>query len=122
MNAMAAGIGLMIALVGLEWSGLIVEHPGTLVGLGDLGSPPVLLSLFGLGVVSVLLVLNVPGAILIGILCTASAGLLTGLLKYQGVMSLPALAFTYCLQIGNTLSAFMGSGCRDSGFSVPRCF
>jgi len=89
MNAMAAGIGLMIALVGLEWSGLIVDSSGTLVGLGDLKSPPVLLALFGLGLVSLLLVLDVPGAILIGILFTALAGLFTGLLEYQGVVSMP---------------------------------
>ena len=33
-NAIPAGIGLLIALVGLEWSGLIVQHPATYVTLG----------------------------------------------------------------------------------------
>ncbi len=106
MNAMASGIGLMIALVGLEWSGIIVDHAGTLVGLGDLGSAPVLLSLFGLGVISVLLVLNVPGAILVGIFCTAAAGMLTGLFVYQGIMSEPpSLSPTaFKLELGSLLS------------------
>ena len=42
------GIGLLIAVLGLEWAGIIVDNPATLVGIGDLKSPPVLLSAFGL--------------------------------------------------------------------------
>ena len=38
-HAMAVGIGLLIALVGLQWGGLVVDSPGTLVTLGRLGSP-----------------------------------------------------------------------------------
>jgi AGZA family xanthine/uracil permease-like MFS transporter len=45
--AIAAGIGLLIATIGLEWAGLIVGAPGTLVTLGDLHGRPVLLALFG---------------------------------------------------------------------------
>jgi AGZA family xanthine/uracil permease-like MFS transporter len=33
MHAISVGIGLLIALVGLEWMGVIVDQPGTLVGL-----------------------------------------------------------------------------------------
>src|SRR5262247_1890563 len=47
-HAIAAGIGLLIATVGLQWAGLIVGAPGTLVTLGDLHGRPVLLALFGL--------------------------------------------------------------------------
>ena len=39
-NAIPAGIGLLIALVGLEWAGLIVQRPATYVTLGNLKSPP----------------------------------------------------------------------------------
>src|SRR5438270_1704515 len=45
--AVATGIGLFIALVGLKNSGLILPSNGTLVKLGDLHSPAVLVSLFG---------------------------------------------------------------------------
>jgi AGZA family xanthine/uracil permease-like MFS transporter len=89
MNAIGCGIGLMIALVGLEWAGIIVAKPGTYVGLGELGLPPVLLALFGLAVTSVLLVRRVPGAILIGIVLTTVMGVSVGLIRFHGVVSAP---------------------------------
>ena len=88
-NAIPAGIGLLIALVGLEWAGLIVDHPATYVTLGDLKSPPALLSLFGVIVIAVLFGLKVRGAILIGILASTVVGLITGMVKFQGVVSAP---------------------------------
>ena len=102
-NAIPAGIGLLIALVGLEWSGLIVQHPATYVTLGDLKSPPVLLSLFGIGIIAVLFALNVRGAILIGILASTVVGLITGMVTFQGVVSAPpSMAPTFLqLQIPN---------------------
>ena len=73
-NAIAVGIGLLISLVGLEWSGIVTDHPATLVGLGDLTSPPVLLSLFGLTVITILMTRGWYGAILVGILLSLLAG------------------------------------------------
>lgn len=87
--AISAGIGLLIALVGFEWSGIVVSAPGTYVALGKLSNPPVLLALFGLLVISALMVRKVTGAILIGILVTAVVGLLTGIIHYQGLVSAP---------------------------------
>lgn len=95
-HAIAVGIGLLIAMVGLQWSGVVVDNPGTLVGLGDLGSPPVLLSLFGLTVTIILLTLEVKAAILIGILLNLTIGLVTGMVTYQGVIGpVPSLAPTF---------------------------
>ncbi|HEK86659.1 MAG: NCS2 family permease [Candidatus Saccharicenans sp.] len=88
-NAIAAGIGLMIALIGLEYAGVIVATPGVLVGLGDLGSRPVLLSFLGLLLVAVMMAYEIPGAILWGILITAVVGLPLGVVKYQGIFSAP---------------------------------
>ena len=104
-NAIPAGIGLLIALVGLEWAGLIVDHPATYVTLGDLKSPPALLSLFGIIVIAILFALNVRGAILIGILASTVVGLITGMVKFQGVVSAPpSIAPTFLqLQIPNIL-------------------
>ena len=85
-NAIAVGIGLLISLVGLEWSGIVTDHPGTLVGLGDLTSPPVLLSLFGVAVTTILLARGWKTAIFIGILVSVTVGLLTGLIHYQGII------------------------------------
>ena len=89
MNAIGCGIGLMIALIGLEWSGMIVDTPGTLVGLGDLSSPPVLLALLGLAMTSILFVKRVAGAILIAILLTTIVGLIAGMIDYDGIISTP---------------------------------
>ncbi|MGD9809287.1 MAG: NCS2 family permease [Deferribacterales bacterium] len=87
--AIAAGIGLMIALIGLEWAGIIVPVPGTIVGLGDLTSPPVVLAIFGLLVTGIFLVRKVSGAILYGIILSIIAGLIFGMIKFQGVVSAP---------------------------------
>jgi AGZA family xanthine/uracil permease-like MFS transporter len=96
LRAMSAGIGLLIALVGLEWAGIITAHPGTLVGLGDLHSPPVILAISGLVITSVLLARNVPGAILTGIVATTVAGIMSGQLHVDSVFSSPpSLAPTF---------------------------
>jgi len=88
-SAIAVGIGLLIALVGMEWSGLVVAHPATLVQLGNLHSPPTLVSIFGVMLISLLFALRVRGAILIGILVTAFLGLLLGLVSFEGVVGAP---------------------------------
>jgi AGZA family xanthine/uracil permease-like MFS transporter len=88
-HGMAVGIGLLIALIGLEWGGIIVAAPGTLVTLGSLKSPPALLTIFGLFTMAVLMARRVPGALLVGILASCLVGLATGLVTYQGVFSAP---------------------------------
>ncbi len=94
--AIAVGIGLLIALVGLQYGGIVVDNPGVLVGLGDLTAPPVVLTLFGLALTAVLMVLRVPGAILLGILATAAAGVPLGIVKYHGLVApVPSLAPTF---------------------------
>lgn len=72
--AVAVGIGLFIALIGLQNAGLVVSSPATLVTLGDLRTPRVAVSLAGLLVTAVLLVRRVPGGILLGIVASAAAG------------------------------------------------
>ena len=89
LDAIGAGIGLMIAFVGLQWSGLVVGHPGTLVSLGRLSDPPTLLAIFGLVLTSILWSWGMRGAVLIGILASTALGLATGLLRLEGLFSLP---------------------------------
>ncbi len=74
-HAVSAGIGLFIAFIGLQNSGIIVNNDATLVGLGDMGSPAVLIALGGIVLTAVLLALNVKGALLIGIFAATVAGL-----------------------------------------------
>jgi len=95
-HAIAVGNGLLIAMVGLQWAGIIVGAPGTLVTLGHLKTAPVLLAFFGLAVMAVLFALNVRGALLWGILAATAVGLALGLLRYQGFIGRPpSLAPTF---------------------------
>ena len=95
-HAIAAGIGLLIATIGLQWAGLVVASPGTLVTLGSLHSPPVLLALAALALTAVLMARRVPGALLWGILASTAIGLPLGLVRYQGLASPPpSLAPTF---------------------------
>lgn len=88
-HAIAVGIGLLIAFIGLEYGGLVVDAPGVLVGLGDLTSKPVALVLFGVVLISIMMALRVHGAILIGIIATALLGLPLGIVKYHGILAPP---------------------------------
>ncbi len=88
-QAIAVGIGLLIAFVGLQWAGIVVARPGILVGLGHLGSAPVLLSLFGLLFTAGLVARGHRAAILWGITATTLAGLALGLVNYHGILGAP---------------------------------
>ncbi len=94
-EAIAVGIGLFIAMIGFQWSGIVVGSASTLVGIGSLHSAPVLLSLFGLLLTVILVAARVRGALLWGILATALAGLPLGVVKYHGILGpVPSLAPT----------------------------
>jgi adenine/guanine/hypoxanthine permease len=80
---------LLIAMIGLQWAGLIVAAPGTLVALGDLRSRPTLLALGALALTAVLVVRRVPGAFLWGILASTVIGIPLGVVRFDGVLSLP---------------------------------
>jgi adenine/guanine/hypoxanthine permease len=95
-HAIAAGIGLLIAMVGLQWAGLVVDSPGTLVTLGNLHSRPVLVALIGLTVTAILMARGAAGALLWGILASAAIGLPLGVVQYHGIAAPPpSLAPTF---------------------------
>jgi AGZA family xanthine/uracil permease-like MFS transporter len=73
-SAIAAGIGIFIAFIGLKGAGIVMANPGTTVGLGDLHSPTALLALVGLAITAALEAWKVKGGILIGIVVTALIG------------------------------------------------
>ncbi len=114
--SVAAGIGFLIAFIGLSQAGIIMRDNGPLAGiafsgnlnpesvlsslkiyeyaggavrLGDLSHPAALLSLFGFVLILILMVRKVKGAILWGILATFILALLTGQIKWQGIADLP---------------------------------
>ena len=76
--AIGGGIGLFIAFIGLQSSGLVVKQDSTLVTLGDITSGSALLALIGLVITGVLYIKKVRGAMLIGILATTFIGIPMG--------------------------------------------
>ncbi|MDM1412105.1 NCS2 family permease [Myroides odoratimimus] len=77
-EAIPAGIGLFITLIGLKSAGVVVSDPNTLVRLGDFGQHTVWMTFIGLIVTGILLIRNVNGAILFGILSATIFGLILG--------------------------------------------
>jgi len=77
-NAVAAGIGLFIAFIGLQNAGIIVEYEATMITLGDLTESGPILSLIGLLFIAILMARRVKGAILIGILLTTVVSFIIG--------------------------------------------
>ena len=88
-HAITVGIGLLIALIGLEWGGIVVAAPGTLVTLGSLVTPPAIVTLATLAVTALLMARGVPGAALIGMAAATIASLALGLTHWTGAMSPP---------------------------------
>jgi AGZA family xanthine/uracil permease-like MFS transporter len=87
--AMGAGIGLFVGLIGLKNGGIIVDHPATLLSLGDFKIIETGLAGLGFLIIIGLAIRDFPGAILIGILAVTGIGLALGVVNYQGVVSLP---------------------------------
>jgi len=79
----AAGIGLFLALIGLQDAGIVSADPETLVTLGDLSKPQTLLAAVGFLAIAALAVRKVTGAIIIGVLAvTAIAVIRLGFIAY----------------------------------------
>jgi AGZA family xanthine/uracil permease-like MFS transporter len=93
--AVAGGVGLFIAFIGLKDAGIVVANPATAVALGDLTKPTAALAVLGLVLIAGLQAWRVRGAILIGIVVTAAAGWALGLAHVApGAYSLGDIAAT----------------------------
>ena len=87
--AMGAGIGLFVGMIGLKNGGIIVDHPATLLSLGNFQVTETLLAGLGFLVITGLATRQFPGAILAGILIVTVAGLAVGAVEYNGIVSAP---------------------------------
>ena len=105
-----AGIGLFLAIIGLQNAGIIVDNPATLVGLGDVASLPVLLAGLGFIIMAVLSYRKIPGAIVIGILVIAIIAWIIGEAQLQGVAgSVPSPSHAFQLDFSVIATAgFIG--------------
>lgn len=85
--AIAVGIGLFIAFIGLKNAGMVVQNPETYLALGDFTKGPVLLAAFGLILTLALVAREVRGGILAGIIITGVVGMIFGIVPLpQGIV------------------------------------
>jgi len=88
-KAIAVGIGMFIAFIGMQNAGIIVDG-STLVDLGNIMVPgPAMCAVIGLVITAVLVSFNVQGALLLGIVITTLIGIPMGVTKYAGGSYLP---------------------------------
>ena len=83
------GIGLFLAIIGLEIMGVVADHPVTLVTLGDLKNPLTLLGCLAFVSMIILEKYKIKGNIIIGILFFSIIAWVAGLAKFNGVVSAP---------------------------------
>jgi len=97
--AVSAGVGLFLGIIALEEAKLIVDHPATLVTLGDLTQPTPVLMLLGFVLIAGLNYRRILGATLIGILVVTVIGLPFGLAQFNGLVSMPPSIAPTLLQL-----------------------
>jgi AGZA family xanthine/uracil permease-like MFS transporter len=95
--ATTCGIGLFLALIGLQDAGVIVDHSDTLMTLGSLTDPSVAVALLGLVLIGVFMTYKIQGAIFWGIIILATLSWVTGAAEgpdaWLSVPSLPRETF-----------------------------
>ncbi len=88
-RAIAVGIGIYIAFIGLEWGGIIAKSPATGVTLAKLNTNYVAVFIIGLLIMCFLVARKIRGSLLWGILSTAIIAIPFGIVKFHGVVSKP---------------------------------
>ena len=103
-----AGIGLFLAIIGFEIMGLTADNPVTLVQLGDLSNP---LLLLGAGAFISMIVMEkkgIKGNIIIGIIAFSIIAWITGWGQFNGVVGeVPPMTYLFKFDLGAALSASM---------------
>jgi AGZA family xanthine/uracil permease-like MFS transporter len=99
-SGMAVGIGLFIALIGMQKGGLVVARPGTMIGLNThFLCADVAVFLLGLLVASGLQARRVRGAILFGIGAAAVLAACLGKVAFAGAFGLPRIEHSAIMKI-----------------------
>jgi len=87
--AITVGIGLFLSLIALKSAGVVVGNKATLVTLGDLHQPSVVLAVLGFLIMVALDFMKVRGAILIGIIAVTILSFFFGGNEFHGIFSAP---------------------------------
>ncbi len=105
-RSISPGIGLFITFIGLKNAGIVTANSSTLITMGNLHDPAVLLACGGIMLSAILLIRRVTGALLIGILVTTIVGIPLGVTHFTSLVSAPpSIAPVFCqLEWANMLS------------------
>jgi adenine/guanine/hypoxanthine permease len=87
--AIAAGIGLFLALIALKNAGIVVGDKATLVTHGKLTSFPVVMAALGFALIVALEYRRIMGGIIIGILAVTVVAIAAGQQKFEGIFDVP---------------------------------
>ena len=105
-----AGIGFFLAIIGLEIMGVVGDHPVTLVTLGDIKNPLVILGCLAFVSMVVMEKMKIKGNIIIGILVFSVIAWVTGLGKFNGVVSTPPpMTYLFDFDLGAAFTAGMST-------------
>ena len=105
-----AGIGLFLAIIGLEIMGVVADHPVTLVTLGDIKNPLILLACLAFVSMIVMEKLNIKGNIIIAIIVFSIIAWLSGLAKFNGVVgSIPPMTYLFDFDLSAAFTAGMST-------------
>ena len=105
-----AGIGFFLAIIGLEIMGVVGDHPVTLVTLGDITNPLVILGCLAFVSMIVMEKMKIKGNIIIGILVFSVIAWITGLGKFNGVVSTPPpMTYLFDFDLGAAFTAGMST-------------
>ncbi len=85
----SAGIGFFLALIALKNAGIVVDHPATLVGMGDISTPESLLFFAGFVLICALSFRRITGSVMIGIIAITAIGMMMGIVEFKGFVSMP---------------------------------
>ncbi|TCS40166.1 NCS2 family permease [Reinekea marinisedimentorum] len=91
-TSISVGIGLFLALIAMQSSGIIVNNDAVLVGLGDVSSPSVLLTFLGLAIIVALHQRQILGSVVIGMAVVTIIGAFIGLVHFPegGLVKAPS--------------------------------
>ena len=105
---MAAGIGLFLGFIALKNAGIVVDHPATLVALGDLVSFEPMACIAAFVAIAALSARGNRAAVVIGILLAAAAGWLSGNAQFLGFVATPPSLAPVLMQL-DIMAAFQWS-------------
>ncbi len=96
---MAAGIGLFLGFIALKNAGIVVDHPATLVGIGDLSSFEPIACILGFVTIAALSARKITGAVIIGIMFATVLGWTFGAAEFKGIVAMPPSPAPVFLQL-----------------------